>query len=55
MIWRVTLEVETTLRPTDLAVMVNMFPGVIDARVDSSELIARDKPTNTNQGGLNHE
>lgn len=49
MSWRVTLEVETTLRPTELAIMVNMFPGVNDVRVDSSEMIARDKPTNTAQ------
>lgn len=46
MIWRVALEIETTMRPTGLATMVNMFPGVNDARVHSSELVARDKPTN---------
>lgn len=34
--WTVVLEVKSHLKPTELAMMVNMFPGVIDARVVDS-------------------
>lgn len=34
--WIVMLEVESHLKPTELAMMVNMFPGVVDCRVADS-------------------
>jgi len=37
MSWTVTLEVDSNLRPTELAVMVNIFPGVNDCRVVESK------------------
>lgn len=37
MSWTVTLEVDSELRPTELAIMVNMFPGVNDCRITDSK------------------
>lgn len=33
MSWVVILEINSELRPTELAIMVGMFPGVNDVRV----------------------
>jgi hypothetical protein len=35
--WTVTLEVSSHLRPTELAIMVHMFPSVEDVRVVNSK------------------
>jgi hypothetical protein len=37
MSWTIMLEVDSELKPTELAIMVNMFPGVNDCRVEDSQ------------------
>lgn len=48
MSYTVMLEVISNLKPTELAIMVNMFPGVIDTRVADSHLNTED--TDGSQG-----
>lgn len=42
MSYHVTLQIDSELKPTELAIMVNMFPGVNDCYIAASELV-KDK------------
>lgn len=37
--WKVLLEVDSLLKPTELAVYVNMIPGVKDARIERANAV----------------
>ena len=44
MSWLVTLEVDSELKPTELAILVNMLPGVNDCRVAETKKLPEATP-----------